>query len=181
MQIVRPVVSGISKMNLLTNKRDIRPQILPQTVTRLNGEQLVISFPRGWRPERHPKKVTVSSPTDEANAEVAGFRGFKSLAQFENWLFSQAHRRYRQVGSALMYVPTRQVGIGRRLAVNKLDIVIREYEYGIKRQYLGIAGVSLRDISVSVMFEATWSAIAENRRIFENSVKSVRFIPKNLL
>src|SRR5271166_5559586 len=116
-------------MNLLTNTRSIQPQILPQTVTRLNGEELVIFFPKSWRRESVSNKITFFSPTDEAIVMSHAFRGFKTLSVFENWLFSKVHFRYREVGSALVQIPTRQIGIGRRFAVNKLDIVIREYEY----------------------------------------------------
>jgi uncharacterized Fe-S cluster-containing protein len=65
--------------------------------------------------------------------------------------------------------------------VNKLDIVIREYEYANKCKYLGVAGVRLRDVSVSMVFKSTWDAIVEHRKIFENSVQTVRFIPKGLM
>jgi hypothetical protein len=186
------------KMNLITYTREIQPQTLPQTVTRLNtreiqpriqpqavtrldGEQLVINFAKGWRVERDSNKITYFSPTDEAIAQTAAFRGFKTFSAFENWLFSGVHFRYQKVGAALIQVPTRQVGIGRRLAVNKLDIVIREYEYENRRKYLGVAGVRLRDVSVSMVFKSTWDAIVEHRKIFENSVQSVRFIPKSLM
>lgn len=169
-------------MNLLTNTRGIQPQILPQTETRLKGEQLVISFPKGWRYKiEETKKVTISSPTNEARVGVLAFVGFKNLSAFENWLFSKVHFHYREVGSALIQVPHRQIGIGRRLDVNNLDIVIKEFEDASEPKYIGVAGVRLRDVSVSVVFKGKWNAIAENRKIFENSVKSVRFISKNLL
>lgn len=168
-------------MNLLTNTRDVQPQVQPQTVTRLHGEQIVISFQKGWRLKQEPHKVTSFSSTDNAKEAVRAFRGFKTFPAFENWVFSLLHSQYKQVGSALMYVPYKQVGIGRRFAVNKLDIVIREFEDASKLNYLGIACVRIQNISVSVLFTAMWKTIAENRRIFERSVTSLRIIPKNLL
>src|SRR5215469_17511395 len=168
-------------MNLLTASRVIQPLTQPQPLTRFNGEQLVISFPKGW-PYKigESREVIISSPTKEATAGVLGYKGFKTFSAFENWLYSQVHFHYRKVGSALLYVPHRQLGLGRRLAVNNLDIVIREFEGASEPKYIGIAGVRLRDVSVSVVFKGKWNAIAENRKIFENSVKSIRFIPKNL-
>jgi hypothetical protein len=171
----------MSKVISKTNYRDIQPQILPRTVTRLHGEQLVISFPKGWRYEKKATTTNVFSPKNEAKAAVAGFRGFKTLSNFENWLFSSLHYQYEQVGCALIYIPYKQVGIGRRFAVNKLDIVIREYQDASKHKYLGAACVRIRNTSVSVVFKAKWDAIAENRKIFERSVQTVRFVPKNLL
>jgi hypothetical protein len=126
MEIVTPVNSGISKMNLITYTRDVQPQTVPQTVTRFNtqdnrpriqpqavarldGEQLVINFAKGWRAEKDSNKITFFSPTDEALAQTAAFRGFKTFSAFENWLFSDVHFRYKKIGSALVHVPTRRV------------------------------------------------------------------------
>jgi hypothetical protein len=170
-------------MDFLTNARGIQPQILPQTVTRFNGERLVMTLPSGWREEnRNSKQVSISSATGEAKATLRGFRCFKTSVAFENWLFASVPFRYKEVGSALVHIPTRQVGIGRRLAVNKLDIVIREYEYGSNQMYLGLAGVRLQNYSVQVVyvvFKTKWNAATENRTIFENCVKTVRIISKN--
>jgi hypothetical protein len=165
----------------LTNTREIQPQIQPQTVTRFQGEQLVISFKKGWRLKHEPHKVTGFSSTDNAKEAVTAFRGFKTFSVFENWVFSLLHSQYEQVGSALIYVSYKQVGLGRRFAVNKLDIVIREFEDANKLKYLGVACVRIRDISVSVVFTALWNSISENRRIFEGSVTSLKFIPRKLI
>jgi hypothetical protein len=189
--------SGISKMNIITftrddqpqvlpqtatrfNGRDIRPQIRPQTATRPDGERLFIFSPTGWRTIPDPtKEVTFCSPTDGARISACGYWRFKTLSEFEDWLFSFAHSRYQRVGSASVHIPTRQVGLGRRFAVNNLDIVIREYEYEGRQKFLAIAAVRIRNASVAVVLKAGWSAIAENRKHLETCAKSVRFIPKH--
>ena len=168
-------------MILLTPARDFQPQILPQTVTRLDGEQLVITFPKGWRAETDRKFVTAYAPADVASARVQAYRGFKTMAAFEQWNFAAVNFIYRQAGGATLHVPYQQVGLGRRFTVNRLDIVIREYQDPGKLRYLGVACIQLRDVFVSVKYGSRWNAMAENRAIFQKSVTTVRWISKNLL
>jgi hypothetical protein len=163
-------------MNILTNARVIEPQSLSRTATRLSGEWVVISFPGGWREERGSKITTVYSPTNETRADLACSRRFKTLAAFEKWLFSSVHFQYRQAGDAIVLVPYKQVGLDRRFAVNRLDIVIREFACGGNQNYLGVAAVRLQNYSASVLFRSRWDAIAGIRKVFENSVKSIRLI-----
>jgi hypothetical protein len=149
-------------MIFLSKTRGVQPQIQPQTVTQLDGELLIISFPKVWREKRDFTSHTVSSPANEAKATLAAYRGYKTLSAFENWLFSQEHSRYNQVGPALVYTPYKQTGLGRRFSVNQLDIVIREYQDTNKLSYLGVAGIRIRNASVSVIFETKSNALPKN-------------------
>ncbi len=173
--------SGISNMILLTNARAILPQTRTQPATRFGGEQLVITFPKGWQWTELSGKVTISSPAGDAQADAKAYKGFKTLAAFENYVFSSAPHHYRQIGAALVYAPYYQVGIDRRFEVNKLSIMIREFQDANKLHYLGVGCVRLLDISVSVLFTTRWDTLTENRKVFEKSLPTVRLISKNLL
>ena len=77
MQIFPPVDSRISSMILLAEARCMQPEPQPQPVTRWDGEQLVVTFPKGWRWDLSLPKTTGYSPVDDAKAEFAAYRGFK--------------------------------------------------------------------------------------------------------
>jgi hypothetical protein len=147
----------------LTNTRGIEPQTLTQTATRPDGKNLVIFFPSDWRLKIVPEGLTAFSPTNEGQAVARGYGGFGSSSAFQNWLFSS-------VDSQCV-----QIGVDRRLKVNNLDIVIREYQTANKVEYRGLASIRIQDVSVMVAYLCPWKATTEYRTIFENSVKSVKF------
>jgi len=185
-------------MNLITFTRGIQPQVLPQTFTRINSrwiqpqiqpqavprpdnEELILTVPGSWRIKREPKETIAISPTGEAKIWAHGFRSFNTLSDFESWLFPRVHFDYQQVGSALMQIPVREIGMERRFAVNSLDIVIREYECGNKPDYTALAAVRIRNAFVMVVLNGGWNARAEYGKVHEASVKSLRFVSNKLI
>jgi hypothetical protein len=165
----------------LNLERSVQPRILPQTATQPDREALVITFPGGWWAETGRKFVTVYSPSGGASARIEGRGDFPTLDAFDQWNVAAVNFIYRSAGDAIFHVPYQETGIARRFSVNQLDIVIREYQDPGRHRYLGAASIRLRDVFVSVKYEARWNAIAENRAIFRKSVTTVRWISKNLV
>jgi hypothetical protein len=162
-------------------ERPVQPRSLPQTATQPDREALVITFPGGWRAETGRKFVTAYAPAGGASARIEASQGFPTLDAFEQWNVAAANFIYRQAGDAILHVPYQETGLARRFSVNQLDIVIREYQDPGKHRYLGSASIRLRDVFVSVKYEARWDAVAENRAIFQKSITTLRWISKNLL